>query len=1011
MTVAATDGFSGPYVLNGSTLAFPFDFDTGSPDEVQVLIDGVIVGTGFTVAVNGNQAASPGGTVTFSSPPSGSSLIIASDPDFAQQVGFTDSGPFLAPTHDEALDQAARRDIALRRDIDQTIRVPLGTNPPTYEELLALLAAGRPGSNIMSIPSYQTAGGEPIDEGTNLVRTASFYSDGDIGGAFYVFDPLVDDLWNTAHESAGFVDPNGRGFRLLGEAGGVTPFMFGARDCTGHPKLSDEVVYDCSDALDAMWNYVQYLSTRNIAVTMDCRGGRGLGQSRTWDLHGDDVNAIWNKPYFNIWPGRHVAMSRMVDLISVQGGNFQNLGSAWEVWGGTDTQLNGGNYGTRLIENGMRVFGIAGSRMGDLFCQGAQRWAVTYDGSTDPGNNNIPTQWGRVIAIQCGTRNTDTVRFAGTYTGTWLNHPADNGNSGQRAQLVLDVPIGVDPNLLRGGDLLDLGTPGAGYAGGEYPVTVQSIDAVGANSVTVSVYPYPPVQSGGTYLAMFGGGVDLQGGNCANNSFELIETYSCGVGVRYATLFSPKIGSLLTEATLCSVQLGFFGGESMQGISIEHFHFESVFWSIIDYAVAFGADFNVASAQPGFDKMLRLVPNSISGSTWIDGGPYELRGVSFHIDGEAVHMRGSCTKGRDMGGLTNHGALGLGNAPDNDLIETIYTTSGFAIGLIVTQALANKAMTKRTVRFRAYGDGPGRAPTEAITFAPVYYQPAITVTGPDGVAGASVSIAPGVGMLDIDCTYEPPADNSDDGNWNIAWGRMPSDVVVTIAGDTFTGLEVLPLDPMSLSPDWYVEMGRSAIYQDTGTATPATDVDHPLGRISDLSGNNRHLTQGTVGSKPKLKKVGPLLYAQADGADDFMQTPSFTRAQPFTWVFAGLANTDLAGSSTLLGASGSVAALQVRANQWRWGTGGGLVLADGRDKRGHTLMAVFNGASSKLFMDGQLIASGDVSTSGVGGVMTLFSNDGSGEFVEGIAFAEGCLPGDQSANAAGLHAWFAALMN
>lgn len=863
---------------------------------------------------------------------------------------------------------------------------------------------------LMIIPTLGAGFTSVIPDDVNAVETEAYDSSG-AGGARYVYDATFDASFVSTHPGSGFVSDNDRGFRLIGNAGVVTPFMFGAKDCTGSPKLSNEVVYDCSDALDHMWSYVQWMSlNRNIALTMDWSMARGLGVSRTWTLLADDVNSIWNKPPFNYLPGRLVAMSRMVDLISFEGGNWQNLGSVGEVWGGTDTQLNASDYGARLIENGVRVTGVAGSRMGDWICQGAQRYAVVYD----TANNNIPTQWGRAIAIQCGTRNTDShvdpatslpCKFAGPFTGTWLNHPADNGSTAQRHRINLPLPHTIDPNLIREGDMGLVAADEASIGTG-YPVVVQAIHAVGAHDVTLDLSYYAPIESGGYFLGVFGGAVDMQGGNCANNSFELIEAYSCGVGVRYATLFSPKIGTLLTEATLCGVQLGYLGAESMQGISIEHFHFESVFWSIIDYATCFGATLGVASAQPGFAKMLRLVPNSISGSTWVDGGPVELRGVTFHIDGEPIHMRGISTKSKDIGGLTNHGNLDLGNPTDANLVKSVYTASGFTLRLIADQALANKSVKNRVVRLRVYGDGPGDGPTDVVTVQPIYYQPSITVNG-----GASVSIAAGTGALDIDCTYEPPADNSDNGNWKIIWSRMTSDAVESTIGETFTGFEALPVDPLSLSPDCYWEMARSTVYQDTGTVTPATAIDDPIGRISDLSGGTNHLTQSSAGKKPKLKRVGPLTYAQADGTDDWMVTPSFARAQPFTFLFAGLLNTDLAANSTILTSTSSAVAFQARSAEWRLITGSSF-LVDGRDKKGHTTIAVFNGVSSKLYVDGQLVGTGDAGSVAIAGGLHLFVNNSeASDFVNGAFFAAGCIPGDQSASADGLHAWLAALMN
>ena len=46
------------------------------------------------------------------------------------------------------------------------------------------------------------------------------------------------------------------------------------------------------------------------------------------------------------------------------------------------------------------------------------------------------------------------------------------------------------------------------------------------------------------------------------------------------------------------------------------------------------------------------------------------------------------------------------------------------------------------------------------------------------------------------------------------------------------------------------------LWQDAARSTPATANDHPVGAWDDASGNARHFTQGTAGSRPLLKTAG-----------------------------------------------------------------------------------------------------------------------------------------------------------
>jgi hypothetical protein len=557
----------------------------------------------------------------------------------------------------------------------------------------------------------------------------------------------------------------------------VTPFMFGAIDCTGSPKLSDEVVYDNIAVLNGMWNIVCYLGiNKNILVTMDLSGVSGLGVSSTWAIDtGDTSNAYWNRPTFVIIPGRIVAMAAMTDVIQVAHGNYDVRGT-WEPWAGTDTYLNTSNFGTRLAKNGIKVTGIGGSRMGDVLGQGFRRYLVAYDHSGAPDNNNIPIQWGRVNAVQCGTRNIDSVKFAGTYTsGAWTNHPAMNGNSDQRHRMTLPVPVGIDPHDLEVGDLLDFGTPGAGRGSESVGVVKAIVSYPDAHSVTVDVWPWQPVEATGSYLAIFGGAVDAFGANLANNTFELIQAYSCAIGVRFASLFAPKVAELETDVTMLGVQLGCEGGEAMEGVDIDHFHIESCFWTVVDYAFCNGATFGVHSAMPSdargqFSQCLRLTSAAISGSTYQDPQPVSLSGVSFRVQGGDITMTEEISgKSKDWGGLTNNGAIIIGNDPGNrHKMSTIYTANGITLYLTTDRSQADISNYDRNVRVRIYGTGTGKAPVGSVTIAPVSYQAAsITVEGT-----TSKVIAPGTGFLEIECIYEPPTDNGLNGNWTVLAQRI-----------------------------------------------------------------------------------------------------------------------------------------------------------------------------------------------------------------------------------------------
>ena len=60
---------------------------------------------------------------------------------------------------------------------------------------------------------------------------------------------------------------------------------------------------------------------------------------------------------------------------------------------------------------------------------------------------------------------------------------------------------------------------------------------------------------------------------------------------------------------------------------------------------------------------------------------------------------------------------------------------------------------------------------------------------------------------------------------------------------------------LALAPSlWLDANAPNIMFQDSAMTTPATATNDPIGAWKDRSGNNRHLTQGTAGSRPVLTK-------------------------------------------------------------------------------------------------------------------------------------------------------------
>jgi len=141
---------SGPSAGNGVTTVFPFTFKVFSAtDLVVTLIDASdnlypqVLTTQYTVSLNANQDANPGGSVTMlTPPPSGWSLVITSQVQSTQSIALSTGTAFPAQPINDALDRLT----ILAQDIDEQIGralvVPWGSaiTPAQYLALLPSVA-------------------------------------------------------------------------------------------------------------------------------------------------------------------------------------------------------------------------------------------------------------------------------------------------------------------------------------------------------------------------------------------------------------------------------------------------------------------------------------------------------------------------------------------------------------------------------------------------------------------------------------------------------------------------------------------------------------------------------------------------------------------------------------------------------------------------------------------------------------------------------------------------------
>lgn len=128
MTVSSTTRQAGPFSGNGVTTAFPFNFKVFSTADVRVthtdaagVESTLVLGSTYTIALNGDQDNNPGGTVTY--PKTGSGFAVLPVGEFltltgslaeTQPTDLPNLGPFFAQVIENALD----RGVILTQQLD-----------------------------------------------------------------------------------------------------------------------------------------------------------------------------------------------------------------------------------------------------------------------------------------------------------------------------------------------------------------------------------------------------------------------------------------------------------------------------------------------------------------------------------------------------------------------------------------------------------------------------------------------------------------------------------------------------------------------------------------------------------------------------------------------------------------------------------------------------------------------------------------------------------------------------
>lgn len=181
----------------------------------------------------------------------------------------------------------------------------------------------------------------------------------------------------------------------------------------------------------------------------------------------------------------------------------------------------------------------------------------------------------------------------------------------------------------------------------------------------------------------------------------------------------------------------------------------------------------------------------------------------------------------------------------------------------------------------------------------------------------------------------------------------------------------MPLSPRTLRPSsafspksipglalWLDASAAGDLYQNSDGTVPAVNAGDPVGYWRDRSGNNRHATQATGGSRPVVGTLNSRRALTFDGSNDFLSgTNPFTLAQPTTWLLVAKANGSIGasvGQNVFDGSTNRQAIFRLAGTDRISAFAGSTASVDGTwgTSTQRLVGAEFNGSSSRLFIDG-----------------------------------------------------------
>lgn len=217
MSIQSSNRVAGPYLGNNSTTLFPFSFKVFSTDEVRVVLtdaddadSDLEFGTDYTVSLNSDQDANPGGTITVAAAPTGDEkLTITSKLANLQPETLTNQGGFYPKVIEYALDRLTILVQQVDEKANRSLQVPISGGTSSSElleqltEQLPLVQAVHGHLDSIDAVASNQDNVDTVADGIGSVNTVA----GDMSGTWET--GVAYDFGNVADPPVGNTSPPG----------------------------------------------------------------------------------------------------------------------------------------------------------------------------------------------------------------------------------------------------------------------------------------------------------------------------------------------------------------------------------------------------------------------------------------------------------------------------------------------------------------------------------------------------------------------------------------------------------------------------------------------------------------------------------------------------------------------------------------------------------------------------------------------------------------------------------